>query len=316
MRRRSLLPLLLLPLFSQALAIEPPARQLAHELLTMSGTAAVLDSPKARAALGDPMPFLGETGLLRRERLLEEAGLRRWQPPRLWLLQARREGEVERWQNVAAQFQAGAAARGYTLTDTVPLPAAEQAISLLAPGTSPVGLASLLGAYGADALVLIRGEDWSLWTPRVSLQGRLAPHQGALLPQVLAEVMAGLQQWPEAPGQSVVEVSGVQEFADQAGVQQAFQAIPGLRQARLIRVGKGRAWYAVAAPGREALGLALDGEPRLPPEASSKPSIAFPGMAEARQLASPLLRREWKPAEAPQLPEGQVPPLQSTQPSR
>jgi hypothetical protein len=257
------------------------------------------------------MPFLGEAGRLRRARLLEETGLRQWVPPRVWLLQARREGDVERWQSMAAQLQAAAGERGYTLVDTAPLPAAEQAISLLPPGTIPVGLASLLGAYGADAIVLVRGGGWSLWTPGLALQGRLAPKQAFLLPQVLAEIMAGLQQWPEAAGQPVVEVAGVSDFASQAGVLQALQAIPALRQARLVRVEKERATYTVPETLPDVLNVALDSEPRLPAVVAARSGLMPVGAEEARQLACPLLRREWTPEAAPRLPEGQAAPVQS-----
>ncbi|MDF2445531.1 MAG: hypothetical protein K0S46_767 [Moraxellaceae bacterium] len=318
MSRRLLPPLFLLLLsLSPALrAVEPPARQLATELLVMTGTAAVLDSPRGRAALADPMPFLGDAGHLRRTRLLEEAGLRQWSPPRVWLLQARREGDVERWQSMAVQFQAAAGARGYTLVDTAPLPAAEQAISLLPPGTMPAGLASLLGAYGADAIVLVRGEGWSLWTPGLALQGRLAQRQASLLPQVLAEVLSGLQQWPEAAGEPVVEVAGVSDFASQARVLQALQALPALRQARLVRVEKGRATYTVPDMLPDALSVVLDGEPRLPAVVAARSGVMPAGAEEARQLACPLLRREWTPEAAPRLPEGQAAPVQSPPPGR
>jgi hypothetical protein len=315
---RRLLPLLflLLSLSPELRAVEPPARQLAAELLAMTGTAAVLDSPRGRAALADPMPFLGEAGRLRRARLLEETGLRQWVPPRVWLLQARREGDVERWQSMAAQLQAAAGERGYTLVDTAPLPAAEQAISLLPPGTIPAGLASLLGAYGADAIVLVRGDGWSLWTPGLALQGRLAPRHASLLPQVLAEIMAGLQQWPEAAGQPVVEVAGVSDFASQAGVLQALQAIPALRQARLVRVEKERATYTVPETLPDVLSVALDSEPRLPAVVAARSGLMPMGAEEARQLACPLLRREWTPEAAPRLPEGQAAPVQSPPPGR
>lgn len=312
-----LLVLLCLVISLPVSAAEPPARQLAQELLALAGTAAVLDDPRGRAALADPMPFLGEAGRLRRERLLDETGLRRWRPPRVWLLEARREGEAERWSSAAPRFQAGAAARGYALVDAAPLPAAEQAIALLAPGSVPAGFAALLDAYGADVLVLVRGEDWTAWLADRSLQGRLPARQAALLPQVLAEALAALQQWPEAAGQPVVEVAGVGELAAEVGVRQALAGLEALHQVRLIRVAKGRAWYTAAAPARDELAVVLDGEPRLPARAVKGIGATLPpGVEEARQLACPLLRREWTPEAAPRLPEAPATPVQSDAPAR
>lgn len=316
-RRLSLLFLcLLLPLTS--LAADTPARQLAAELLGMTGTAAVLEGPRGQAALADPGPYLGERGRARRERLLAEAGLRRWQAPRVWLLQLSREGEAERWQNVASQYGSGATARGYALVDAAPLPAAEQAIALLAAGTAvPPGLATLLQAYSADVLVLLRGDDWSLWTPRFVLRGRLPSRQAGLLPQVLAETMASLQQWPEAPGQLIVEVEGVADLAATAGVQQALGALPGATQVRLIRVDGRRAWFALAGPEADSLVAALDAEPRLPaPAPARRASDLPPGTLDARRLACPLWRREWLPDAVPAVPEAAASPVQSPVPSR
>lgn len=292
-----LLPfLLILPLSLPLAASESSTPRLAAELLRLAGTAAVVEERGVRAALADPAPFAGEPGRPRRERLLADAGLKPWRGPRVWLLQSQREGEAERWRNLAASLGEAALARGYQLVDAAPLPAAEQALALLSPGVVPPRLDSLLSAYEAEVLVLVRGSDWSMWMPDIALQGRLAPHQVPLLPQVLAEALAGLQQWPEAPGQTIVEVAGVADLAGHAGAQQALQALPGVRQARLIRVGKGRAWYAVGQPARDPLAVLLDGEPRLrAARAAGAAQLLPPGAAEARQVASPLLRREWVP---------------------
>lgn len=318
MSRRLPLFLLCLVLPLTSLATDAPARQLAVELLGMAGTAAVLEGAPGQAALADPAPFLGDSGHARRERLLQEAGLRSWRPPRVWLLQARVEGEAERWQSAASPHMAGAVARGYALVDVAPLPAAEQAIALLATGSAvPPGLATLLQAYGADVLVLQRGEEWSLWTPRQTLRGRLPARQAELLPQVLAEAMASLQQWPEAPGQPVVEVAGIADLAGQAGAQRALQGLPEVRQVRLIRVDGGRAWFALVGLEGQALADALDAEPRLPaPEWARLASRVPAGTLEARSLACPLQRRVWRPEAAPSLPETPVDAVQSFPPSR
>lgn len=275
-------------------AAEPPARQLADQLLALTGTAAVLESPKVQAALADPQPFLGESGWIPRARLLAQAGLKRWQPPRVWILQSRTEDGAERWDNIGPFFASGVAARGYWLVGTAPLPAAEQAIASLTAGTPHPGLGTLLLAYEADALVLLRGQDWSLWTASDARQGRI-PARPGLLPHVLAETLAALQQWPEAQGRPVVQVANVDELVDFVGVRDTLQALPGAGPLQLLRVTAEQAWFALAAPTDDALLQALDGEPRLP---AAMPGQGLPlpaEVVEARRLACPLRYREWRP---------------------
>lgn len=279
-------------------AAEPPARLLAQELLTMTGTAIVFDHTRVQRALADPQPFLGDAGRLRRERLVEEVGLRRWQPPRVWLLQSRREGELELWESVAPLFGASALSRGYTLVDAAPLPAAREAIAFLTPGVVHNSLATLLHAYEADVLVLVRGQDWSLWTQDRALQGKV-PTLTSLLPHVLAETLAALQQWPETSARPIVQIEGIDDLADFAGAQAALQALPGLRQAQLIRVAQGGAWFGVipAVDGDPAAALA--GDPRL--ELAENRLAATPqpaGVVEACRLACVLQRLKWRPEAA------------------
>jgi hypothetical protein len=295
--------------FSSALLAESlPARQLADELLLATGTAAVLDAGKVRAALADPMPFIGDNGRARRARLIDEAGFRPWLPPRVWLLQSRREGSVEHWDNLAPQFAEVALARGYALVEAAPLPSAEQAFALLKPGIAQPGPDTLLPVYGADALVLLRGQDWSLWSRGRALQGRLAPQQMGLLPHVLAEALAALQQWPETAGRPVLEVQGVKEFADFTTLQAALQALPGMSPQQLTRVDKGRAWFALTPAAPEAVAAALDSDARLaalPPH--HNPAALPAAVLQARALACPLLRRQWQPEAAPSADTPPVP---------
>lgn len=299
-------------IFSTALAqaAEAPARQLAAELLAQTGTAAVFDSPQVQAALADPEPFLGPAAAPRRDRLLDEAGFRQWRPPRVWLLQSRREGDVEHWENIASLHEVEAGVRGYRLLNDPPLPAAEQAVSLLVPGQPHPGLPELLKAYGADALVLVRGQDWGLWAPGVALQGTV-PAAGDLLPDVLAEALAALQQWPEAVGRVVVQVNGIRNLADFAQVQSALQALPGARQVQLVRLDRLRAWFALSAPGLGPLTVALEGEPRLPAAVKPMRPGLLPRAVEAQRLASPLLVRQWTPDAAPKPSAPAGAPLQS-----
>lgn len=305
-RRLIVLCFLLQPFSGQA--ADPAGRELALELLARTGTAAVFGSAAVQVAVADPRPFLGDAGKLRRQRLLEESGFREWQPPRVWVLQARREGAVEHWVSMAPP--PAARARGLRFVSSPPLPAAEQAIAFLAPGQPSAALASLLGAYEADALVLLRGNHWSLWIGNRALQGVL-PAGTDLLPEVLAETLASLQQWPEAAGRAVVKVERVGGVVDMAGVLGALQALPGVRQPQLMRASHDSLWFAVAAPAAGALLALLDGEPRLP---AAAPAAVMPGLptatVEAWRLASPLLQRQWRP-EAAQPPADGPAPVQS-----
>lgn len=283
---------------SSALAADSPARLLAAELLVLTGTAAVFESPQVRAALADPEPFLGPMAGLRRARLLEDSGFRRWEGPRVWILQSRRDGAVERWENLASRHAAEAHARGYWLLDALPLQSAEEALSFLAPGKDHPGLPALLKAYGADVLVLVRDQAWSLWARGAVRQGAM-PGRSELFPAVLAEVLAALQQWPEAGDRVVLQVSGVDGLADFAKVQEALQALPGDRQVRLARAAPRQVWFALTAPDREALAQALDAEPRLPSAVEGEAAGLPAGAIEARRLASPLIRRQWVPDATP-----------------
>lgn len=279
----------------------------AMALLQLSGTAAVFDSPAVQQYLSRPPAPDGADAGVRRLQLLVDAGLHPWLPPRVWLLRARVQGPG-RWESLAAELSPAASLRGYVLVDQSPLPAAETAIGLLAPERQNPGLAGLLDAYGADALVLLRDRQWTLWAAGVVRQGLLPGGGLELLPGVLAEVIAAQQQWPEARGQAVVEVDNVTHLADFAAVQAVLQALPGAGTVRLIRADRGAAWFALAAPAAHELAVALDAEPRLPAWAVADGGLGA-ATALTRQLGCPLLRRHWRPAAAP----AGGPPVQSFQ---
>lgn len=286
---------LLLPLSLPA--VEAPGRELGAELLARTGTLAVLANPRVQAALADPQPFTGEAAAPRRQRLLEEAGFREWQGLRLWVLEWRREGEAEAWRAVPATWAARLSARGCALVPAAPLPAAVQAFGYLVPGQPSPALAALLAAYGADVLVLVKGGDWSLWSPALAVKGSLPPASD-LLPELLAETLAAHWQWPEAGSRAVVQVEGVGDFASLSGVLAALQALPGLQAPQLVRATRERAWIALEAPAAEAVATALEAEPRLP--AAAAPLRGQPAAAlSALRLGSPLLLRQWRPDLAP-----------------
>lgn len=301
-RRLTALLLLLLPLSLPA--AEAPSRELAAELVARTGTVAVLAQPRVQAALADPGPFQGEAGTPRRQRLLEEAGFREWLSPRVWVLEAVREGDQEHWRPVGPAWASRAAQRGYRVVQALPLPAAEQAVGFLVPGQPSQALVELLGAYGADVLVLLRGREWALWSATEAQRG-LAPAGTDLLPDLLAETLAARQQWPEAGGRAVVEVDGVRGIGDVVAVQAALQALPALRQVQLVRASRERLWFAVAAPAAPELSVALEPELRLPAAGTLPGGVGLSTAArEAFRLACPLLSRQWKPdAVPPPVPE-------------
>lgn len=297
------------PLSVPVQAEESAARQLASSLLAATGTAAVFDQAVVQAALKDPAPFLGEAGAPRFDRLLAEAGLRRWQPQRIWLLQEIQEGagadKKVRWENAGALLQASAGLRAYQVVMAQPLPSALEAMTYLSPGKEHPGLRGLLAAYDADMLVLLRGRNWTAWHAGWSRQGVLPGTGTELLGDVLAEVAAGEQQWPEARGRSLLQVDGVAGLADFAGVQAALLALPGVQQLQLIRTEKGRAWFAWAAPTADLLAQALQEEPRL--VATPAGTAGLPARINtACRLACQQLTRRWqveaaKPSPVPAL---------------
>lgn len=292
-------------------AAEPsPSRQLADALLAAVGTAAVFDSAPVQKALADPAPFLGQAAAPRFERLLSEAGFRRWQPPRVWVLQSHHEGDVERWENIAPVLEGPARSRGLEMVGAIPLASAGEAIGFLLPGKPHPGLKGLLAAYEADVLVLLRGRNWIIWHADWERQGTLPATGLDMLPDVVAEVVASAQQWPEARGRALLQVDGASRLADFAAIQGALQILPGAQQVRLVRTEKNALWFAFAAPASDALQVALDGEPRL---AAGSPNLAgLPRrVGEARRLACPLLIRRWVPENATKLPAVQAGSVQS-----
>lgn len=303
MFRRFLLCLCLFAAVPVPAAEIPPRQLLADNLLILGGTAAVFDSHAVQAALADPQPFLGEAGLPRFERLFAESGLRRWQPPRLWVLQLQGTAGQERWTNLLPGLEKEAERRGYRLVGAEPLPSAVESFGFLQAGKNHPGLRGLLTAYEADALVLVRGSNWTFWSPEGSRQGVL-PEGAALQADLLAEVAAAGQQWPEARDRAVIKVEGVAGLADFAGIQAALQALPGVRQLQLIRAEPNRLWFALAAPAGDALQTALEAEPRLP--AVKAVTGLPPRLLQARRLGCPLLSRRWQADALPNPPAASV----------
>lgn len=297
---RRLLALLVLLLPLPVTAADTAGRDLVAALLASTGTAAVFSAPSVQAALADPHPFAGDPGRARRERLLDEAGFRPWLPPRAWVLEARREGEAEHWAPVAPGVAARAEARGYRMVPAAPAPESERLFSALQPGQPAPGLEALLALAPADALVLVRGREWALWSRTLVLRGSLA--QSAQLPELVAEALAVPQQWPAAAGRTVLQVEGVKGMADLAAVRAALQALPALKGLQLLRATPDRAWFALPADPA-ALATALEAEPRLPALA---PPALLPGQPatalQALRLLSPLVLRRWEPVVATPAP--------------
>lgn len=293
-RRLLALFVLLLPL--PAPAADTAGRDLVAALLAGAGTAAVFAAPSVQAALADPHPFAGDPGQARRARLLDEAGFRPWQPPRAWVLEARREAETEHWTPVAPGVAARAEARGYRFAATEPSAETGRLLTALQAGQPAPGLEALLALAPADALVLVRGREWALWSRDQVLRGSMA--QAAQLPELVAEALAVPQQWPAAAGRAVLQVEGVKDIADLAAVRGALQALPAFKGLQLLRASPGRVWFALPAEPA-TLATALEAEPRLPALA---PPALLPGQPatalQALRQLSPLLLRRWEPVVA------------------
>lgn len=298
---------LMMSMAAAARAAEPVARPLAERLLLAAGTAAVFDSPEVQAALASPQPYLADGAEARIEALLARSGFRPWQPPRVWFLQAQAPDQAgeggARWVNLASRLEPAARHRGLLSSPLAPLPAANEALAFLVPGQPHPGLPGLLSAYEADVLVLLKGDEWTLWGLPVVQSGRLPSGRTDLLPDVIAEVVAASQQWPMARGRSVVQVYGVSGLADFAGTQAALQALPGARQTQLLRAMPDRLVFALPASAITGIQAALMNEPHLPVQAVVMPGLPS-RVAEARVLAGAVMSRLWlAESPAPALPD-------------
>lgn len=301
MRLRFLLPCLLFSVFPLSSEAAGEGSTLAQALLQAGGTASVFEQPVVQAALKDPNPFLGETGAARFDRLLADAGLRRWQPPRVWLLQEKGEGASRRWENAAVLIQNNALLRAYPVVLAAPLASASEAIGFLSPGKVHPGLRGLLAAYDADMLVLLRGQNWTAWQAGWSRQGVLPGSGSELLADVIAEVAAAEQQWPEANGRPLLQLTGVGKLADFAAAQSGLLAVPGLQQLQATRVDKGRVWFSWSALTSEQLAQALQNDPRYAAVPSSMAGLPR-RLSEACRLSCRQMVRNWQPEAAVKSP--------------
>lgn len=301
MRLRFFLPCLLLSLLPLPVLAAGESAALAQALLQAGGTASAFEQPVVQAALKDPNPFLGEAGAARFDRLLADAGLRRWQPPRVWLLQEKGEGESRRWENAAALIQSNAVLRAYPVVLAAPLSSASEAIGFLSPGKVHPGLRGLLAAYDADMLVLLRGQNWTAWHAGWSRQGVLPASGSELLADVIAEVAAAEQQWPETNGRSLLQLTGVGKLADFAAAQSGLLAVPGVQQLQATRVEKGRVWFSWTALTAGQLAQALESDPRyaaVPVNMAGLPRR----VSEACRLSCRQMVRSWQPEAAVKSP--------------
>lgn len=273
---------------------------LANLLLQQSGTASVFDSQAIQRALADPAMLRASFGRgfdgKRVQGVLREAGFRVWaERPRLWVLEQTPDG----FQPLAGQaaFAEQAAFRGLPVSGASASADRESIQSLLAGGPE-VGLPALLEARQADALVWVKtaanAVEWQFIQPGHRLKGRFQTRDDwqALLPHVLAEVLAAGFQWPEAYGRPLLRVSGVDSLQQFAAVQQALQRIDGLQNVSLVRLDGSRAYFAVDPMPAEAFRAAVAKEPRLladAPVVEAQAGLIQQGL----RFGSPLLTRAW-----------------------
>lgn len=281
--------------------VEPVAlaRDLADMLVILSGTAAVVDSPRIQQALQDPQPLLNTSSrrldVPKVQQLLKDAGFRVWKTrPRLWVVSPQSETALTVF-GTESRFEAEAQARGLPYSTVRATETDAAAVSALLKGSESSTLQDLLASHEADALVVVSGTDWFFLQPGRRLDGTVeaGSEQPALLPHVLSEALAARFQWPEAYDRPLIRVQGVNHLKDFAEAQAALQQLKGLSGVSLVRLEGNTAWFAVDAPAGRALASLLDAEPRLP--AASSATVLKPLVQRARSEGSPVQNRAWAP---------------------
>jgi hypothetical protein len=183
-----------------------------------------------------------------------------------------------------------------------PLPTASDALGFLQPNQPNPGLTGLLAAYDADVLVLVRGDQWSIWGLPFRVGGQLPLNRRILLPDVLAETLAMAAQWPMARGRNVISVYGAINLADFAGVQTALRGLPEVNQLQLLQTSADHLLFAVANPLTIAFDAALTVDAHFAD--MSRSNILPASVWEARRLAGLMRAKLWQmpidlPAAAP-----------------
>lgn len=204
----------------------------AEDLLGMTGTVSVFDTPAVRSALlaGDNPKNL--------EQLTLAAGYRLWPGARLWLLEP---GADQKLVPVTADaaFRQELDRRGLMAENPAPTNAA---ISLFqsawrTAATDRKPLTKLLTESHVDGVVILTRSNplrWQLVLPDFNLTGSLDSSGRNYLPHVWAENLALQWQWPGLKQASLVEIQGIDGFSAFKLAETALGTV--CQSVRLLRV--------------------------------------------------------------------------------
>lgn len=211
-----------------AQAASPPW---AEDLLGMTGTVTVFDTPAVKAALASSEPPRNL------EQLALAAGYRLWPGARLWLLETAAEQKpvaVKPDTSLRQELDRRGLMVEQALTDNDI--AAFQA-SLRTAATDRKPLMQLLSKLRIDGVVLMSRSNpmrWQLVLPDFTLTGSLDSSGRLYLPHIWAENMALQWQWPGLKQSALVEVQGIDGFATFKLAETALGTV--CQSVRLLRI--------------------------------------------------------------------------------
>ncbi|MDO8329083.1 MAG: hypothetical protein Q7T36_01265 [Fluviicoccus sp.] len=211
-----------------AQAASPPW---AEDLLGMTGTVTVFDTPAVKAALASSEPPRNL------EQLALAAGYRLWPGARLWLLETAAEQKpvaVKPDASLRQELDRRGLMVEQALTDNDI--AAFQA-SLRTAATDRKPLMQLLSKLRIDGVVLMSRSNpmrWQLVLPDFTLTGSLDSSGRLYLPHIWAENMALQWQWPGLKQSALVEVQGIDGFATFKLAETALGTV--CQSVRLLRI--------------------------------------------------------------------------------
>lgn len=223
--------LILLAGLGPALAAAAPPPW-AEDLLGMTGTVSVFDTPAVRQALGED----GRNPDL--EKLIQSAGYRPWPGARLWLVE---QGEDLKLRSAKpdALLRPELDRRGLMIEERLTDQAVPDLMTALqsAAAGNRKALAALPGRVGVDAIVIVsRGSPlkWQLVLPDFTLTGSMEGAGRNLMPHVWAENLALQWQWPALRQAGLIEVRGITGFAAFRLAETALGTV--CRSVRVLRV--------------------------------------------------------------------------------
>jgi hypothetical protein len=202
-----------------------------EDLLGLTGTATVFDTPVVRDALQSPAP----PGNL--EQLTLAAGYRPWAGARLWLLS--QEGQKLLPARADTVLKQEMDRRGLVIDKPPDGQAAVLSALLAKPGADRRALAAFFSSQGIDGVVVLSAAAssplrWQLIMPEMTLTGALESGGRQYLPHVWAENLALQWQWPGLKQAALVQIRGINGFSGFKLAETALGTV--CRQVRLLRI--------------------------------------------------------------------------------